>query len=97
MALRYFLTQSKEIDFSSLQLDSPCHDLAKRTFRNGEFYERFSSDLAPAGLAFFQSDYDPSLKEFYHHTLKMKEPRYEYHFVQPFIRDWSSMNTKLRK
>ena len=26
----------------------------------------------------------------YHSVLNMKEPRYEYHFTQPYYRDWSS-------
>jgi large subunit ribosomal protein L38 len=32
----------------------------------------------PAGLAFFQSDYETSLRDFFHNTLDMKESRYEY-------------------
>ena len=27
----------------------------------------------------------------YHSLLNMKEPRYEYHFTQPYYRDWSSL------
>ena len=27
----------------------------------------------------------------YHSILNMKEPRYEYHFTQPYYRDWSSL------
>merc|ERR1711925_60853 len=50
------------------------------------------------GLAFFQSDYDLSLRDFFHHTLDMKEPRYEYEFPDPYIRPWNNFYvTNLRK
>lgn len=65
--------------------------LKERTFQNREFFTKFEDQITPAGLAFFQSDYDTSLTSFFHNTLNMKEPRYEYHFVQTYIRPWSSM------
>jgi large subunit ribosomal protein L38 len=80
-----------------MQKPSPCHDLDARSFKTSEFHLRFSSDLVPSGLAFFQSDYDSTLRDFYHNVLEMKEPRYEYHFIQPYYRDWSSLYTHRHK
>lgn len=34
-----------------------------------EFYRQHQDHLTPAGLAFFQSDWDPTVKQFYHSTL----------------------------
>ncbi len=46
-------------------------ELADRTFRNKEFYQTFQDAITPAGLAFFQCDWDHSLTEFFHNTLSM--------------------------
>lgn len=40
--------------------------------------------MTPAGLAFFQSDYDSNIKEFYHNVLKVQEPIFEYDFPRPY-------------
>lgn len=48
--------------------------LENRTFVTRDWYQKYQDDITPAGLAFFQSDWDTSLKEFYHNTLQMKEP-----------------------
>ena len=66
-------------------------NLADRTFRNRDFFNYHQNVLIPAGLAFFQSDYDSSLKNFFHNVLEMKEPRYEYHFTTPYVTPWSTM------
>jgi large subunit ribosomal protein L38 len=63
-------------------------DLAERTFSTLEFYRRLQDQLTPAGLAFCQADYDPSLRGFFHNTLAMKEPRYEYEFPEHYVRPW---------
>ena len=60
-----------------------------------DFHRNSSStcggELTPAGLSFFQSDWDSSLKDFFHNGLNMKEPRYEYHFLQPYVTPWGSL------
>jgi len=63
-------------------------DLAARTFRTVDWYRHHQDSLTPAGLAFFQSDYDTSMRDFFHHTLNMKEPRFEYEFPEWFIAPW---------
>lgn len=60
------------------------NDLAKRTFKTYDFYKKLQDNLTPAGLAFFQSDYDANVKDFYHNVLNMKEPIFEYDFPQPY-------------
>jgi len=60
--------------------------LQPRTFRSREFFD--SHDVTPAGLAFFQSDYETSLHKFFHDVLNMKEPKYEYNFAPPYVEPW---------
>lgn len=61
--------QNKKLDFSSYKKDGPCLNLAERTFKTYDFYRQLQDEITPAGLAFFQADWSPSLKEFYHKTL----------------------------
>lgn len=61
--------------------------MKKRDFSTLEFYRKYQDDITPAGLAFFQADYDNTLTDFYHNKLNMKEPFYEYDFPRPYIQD----------
>ncbi|KAJ8922290.1 hypothetical protein NQ315_004229 [Exocentrus adspersus] len=78
--------QEKPLDFSNFKRDGPCLTLSERTFSTYNFYKHLQDHLTPAGLAFFNSIWDSSLKEFYHKVLNMKEPIFEYDFPPPFIR-----------
>ncbi|CAH0547338.1 unnamed protein product [Brassicogethes aeneus] len=78
--------QNQKIDFTNYKKNGKCLNLSERTFSTYEFYKKFQDDLTPAGLAFFQSDWDSSLKEFYHNILEIKEPVFEYDFPDPYIR-----------
>ena len=40
--------------------------LEQRTFRTEDFYHRNSDRLTPCGLAFYQADWDSTLKGFFH-------------------------------
>lgn len=81
--------QKKKLDFGQYKVgeEESKLDLAKRTFQTLEFYRKFQDDITPAGLAFFQSDWDQSLVGFYHDVLKLKHPAYEYDFPAPYLRD----------
>ena len=82
--------QEQEIDFSCESRDETSGvSLDQRTFKTLDFYSKFQDQLTPAGLAFFQSDYETSLRDFFHNTLDMKEPRYEYEFPDWYIKPWS--------
>jgi len=81
--------QDTNIDFSVEQRNVNHIDLDERTFKTFDFYTRYQENLTPAGLAFFQSDYDLSLRDFFHNTLEMKEPRYEYEFPEPYVAPWN--------
>lgn len=61
--------QNKKLDFSKYQSGGPAVNLHERTFKTYDFYRSLQDDITPAGLAFFQSDWTPSLKSFYHNTL----------------------------
>ncbi|CAH1962087.1 unnamed protein product [Acanthoscelides obtectus] len=78
--------QEKKVDFSKYKKNGPCLNLPDRTFSTYDFYRVLQDDLTPSGLAFFHSDWDTSLKEFYHQTLEMKEPIFEYDFPPPYVR-----------
>lgn len=43
--------------------------LEKRTFRTFDFFSKLCSDLRPAGLAFYQVAWDPSVKHVFHNIL----------------------------
>lgn len=81
--------QDQAIDLEPFRL-KPEHNtlLKERTFSSLDFYSKLQDEITPAGLAFFQSDYDSSLRHFFHNVLEMKEPRYEYEFPEPYIKSW---------
>ncbi|XP_053612666.1 large ribosomal subunit protein mL38 [Plodia interpunctella] len=60
--------------------------LEERTFITREWYKQYQDAITPVGLAFFQCDWDQTVRDFFHHTLKTKEPIYEYDFPEPYIR-----------
>ncbi|XP_057651667.1 39S ribosomal protein L38, mitochondrial [Diorhabda carinulata] len=78
--------QDKKLDLSSFKKEGTCLTLSERTFNTYDFYKQFQDNMTPAGLAFYQSDWDKSLKDFYHHKLNMKEPIFEYDFPPPYIK-----------
>ncbi|KAG8233227.1 hypothetical protein J437_LFUL012432 [Ladona fulva] len=78
--------QEGKIDYDSYNKKIPCRLLAERNFKTKDFYRKHQDVLTPAGLAFFQSDWDPSLTDFFHNVLEMKEPTYEYDFPKPYIK-----------
>jgi large subunit ribosomal protein L38 len=47
-------------------------NVEERTFNTFRFYSEHQESLTPAGLAFFQSDYDQTLRNFFHNVLNMK-------------------------
>lgn len=70
-------------DMPKVTSSSPLQD---RTFVTREWYKRYQDNITPIGLAFYQCDWDHSVKDFFHKTLNMKEPVYEYDFPKPYIR-----------
>lgn len=78
--------QDSHIDFSEYKRTKPCLNLEERNWKTLEFYRKYQDQMTPAGLAFFQSDWDFSLKEFYYNTLKTKLPVFQYDFPKPYIR-----------
>ncbi|KYN02416.1 PREDICTED: 39S ribosomal protein L38, mitochondrial [Cyphomyrmex costatus] len=78
--------QKHSIDFSEYKRAKPCLNLKERNWRTLDFYRKYQDELTPAGLAFFQSDWDSSLQEFYYDTLKMTIPKFQYDFPEPYIK-----------
>lgn len=60
--------------------------LENRTFETREWYKKYQDNITPAGLAFFQTHWDPTVRDFFHSVLQTKEPVYEYDFPKPYIR-----------
>ncbi|XP_056153150.1 39S ribosomal protein L38, mitochondrial [Lampris incognitus] len=73
--------QEGPIDFQEDVRQFPCHSLADRTFKTVEFYRKHQNNITPAGLAFFQCQWDESVTNTFHNILKMKEPVFE--FIRP--------------
>lgn len=78
--------QDKELDFNDLKVTNPT-DLSSRTFNTFDFYRKHQDYITPAGLSFFQANWDKTLTDFYHNELKMKEPVYDYDYPVSFIQD----------
>ncbi|KAG7211101.1 hypothetical protein KM043_010431 [Ampulex compressa] len=78
--------QNGRIDYTCYKKTQPCLELEERDWNTLEFYRKHQDCLTPAGLVFFQADWDPSVTHFYHDTLQMKEPRFRYDFPKPYIR-----------
>jgi len=57
-----------------------------RAFSSEQLYRDNEERLTPAGLAFFQTDWDGSVTQFFHQTLQRPEPVFEYDFPRPYIR-----------
>ncbi|XP_046734605.1 39S ribosomal protein L38, mitochondrial [Diprion similis] len=77
--------QDKKLDFSAFRKEQPCLDLKERNWNTYNFYKDHQDFLTPAGLSFFQADWDSSVKDFFHNTLGTEEPTFEYNFPQPHI------------
>lgn len=78
--------QNKKLNFDQYKSNANEFDLMSRNFSTLNFYRNYQDDLTPASLVFFQSEWDKSLTEFYHHKLQMQEPIFEYDFDPPYIR-----------
>lgn len=60
--------QEKKLDLSSHKIKET-FNLKERTFSTPDFYRKLQDDITPAGLSFFQADYDMSLTDFFHQKL----------------------------
>jgi len=78
--------QENRIDFSEYKKVKPCLNLEERNWKTLDFYRKYQDHLTPAGLAFFQSDWEHSLKEFYYNTLKTRVPIFRYDFPEPRLK-----------
>ncbi|XP_015269954.1 PREDICTED: 39S ribosomal protein L38, mitochondrial [Gekko japonicus] len=73
--------QTQPIDLTDDMRPVPCHSLKMRTFRTFDFYKKHQTVMTPAGLAFFQCQWDDSVTHVFHQLLHMKEPVFD--FVRP--------------
>lgn len=76
--------QTEKLDLSSERRSANCTSLKERTFKTNDFYRSHESSLTPVGLAFFQSEWDPSVRDTYHNILDMREPSFEYMHPPPY-------------
>ncbi|XP_070847050.1 large ribosomal subunit protein mL38 [Chaetodon trifascialis] len=70
--------QEGPVNFQEDARPSPCHSLMDRTFKTVDFYRKHQDHLTPAGLAFFQCQWDESVTNTFHNTLNMREPVFEF-------------------
>jgi large subunit ribosomal protein L38 len=60
-----------------------------RIFSTFDFYKKFEKDLTPAGLTFFQCEWDESVQNVFHSVLRSAEPRYHFEWPQARVRPMS--------
>lgn len=88
--LRYIFLlfkQEEPMDFSALKESASELELSDRTFSTYNFYRKRESQITPAGLAWFQADWDTSVTAFFHEQLKYdEEPVFIYDFPEPYRR-----------
>ncbi|KAI5103515.1 39S ribosomal protein L38, mitochondrial isoform X1, partial [Silurus meridionalis] len=70
--------QDAVVDFSSEMRLNPCYSLRERSFKTLDFYRKHEDLITPAGIAFFQSQWDNSVTNTFHMLFNMKEPVFEY-------------------
>ncbi|XP_035608838.1 39S ribosomal protein L38, mitochondrial-like [Oncorhynchus keta] len=70
--------QEETIDFHEDIRPLPCLSLSERSFKTVEFYRKHQDSMTPAGLSFFQSQWDQSVTHTFHNILDMKEPVFEF-------------------
>ena len=77
---------SEKIDMQPYfnQVESSC-PLESRSFSTLDFYQKFEDKITPISLAFFQSQWDPSVTETFHSTLELKEPGFEWDCPPPYV------------
>ncbi|KAG7167955.1 39S ribosomal protein L38-like, partial [Homarus americanus] len=87
--------QERHIDYSRYTREQPCVSLKDRSFSTSTFYREQQDHLTPAGLSWYQTDWDSSLTHFFHHTLRLnplepEPPVVPFPAAQPIHRDLSS-------
>lgn len=60
--------QNEKVDLSSYKI-SNANELDSRSFYTYDFYKKYQDVITPAGLSFFQSKYDDSVREVFHTKL----------------------------
>ncbi|KAF8569112.1 hypothetical protein P879_06316 [Paragonimus westermani] len=85
---RYIFTLYRQdmgkVDLTEFNRDHIEGDLrTQRSFHTLEFYRRLESQLTPAGLAFFQSSWDESVRMYFRNVLDIPEPIFEVQWPTP--------------
>ncbi|TGZ61024.1 hypothetical protein CRM22_008199 [Opisthorchis felineus] len=74
------------VDFTPLKREKAVGDLrTQRQFSTLEFYRQYESQLTPGGLSFFQSSWDPSVRDYYRTVLDVSEPIFEIEWPSPRV------------
>merc|ERR1711915_275446 len=68
--------QEGSINLDEYKRPDNCKSLHERSFSTLDFYRKFQDVITPAGLAWFQADWDRSVRDTFHQDLDMKEPVY---------------------
>ncbi|CAH8586675.1 unnamed protein product [Schistosoma haematobium] len=71
-----------KIDLNQWRKGNPsgCDVQSQRGFSTLEFYRSLEDEITPAGLAFFQSIWDESVRSYFRHKLDSPEPVFEIQF-----------------
>lgn len=60
--------------------------MEKRNWKTLDFYRKYQDIITPASIAFFQAEWDQSLKDFYHNTLRKLFNNNSYFLIRNFER-----------
>lgn len=78
--------QNQPLDYGEYKRTEPCLQLSERNWNTSAFYRKYQDYITPAGLAFFQSDWDFTVKEFFHTKLDSAEPVFQYDFPKAYVK-----------
>jgi large subunit ribosomal protein L38 len=68
----YVLCEHKSpIDFELTQSAQNSATLEQRDFNCKQFFNKYKQQITPVGLRFFQTEWDLSVKNYFHHTLSI--------------------------
>ncbi len=66
----YILYEHKSpINFELSRDNEGLVSFKQRKFNNKKFFEKYKENLVPVGLSFFQTEWDLSVRNFFHDTL----------------------------
>ncbi|XP_059616637.1 large ribosomal subunit protein mL38 [Phlebotomus argentipes] len=77
--------QNNKLDLKDYKRPQETKNPDERTFKTLDFYRKLQDTITPAGLAFFQAEYDDSVREVFHKKFDSSLPVFEYVQQAPYL------------